>query len=104
MGKVSKYKLQNTETEETKKLFNKLRSNFSWEEIKKHREEFYKKELAYNDLKEKVSLTKEEEKELKKIVKYFKDLKEDLSKIKTYQYNTTHIYLMKSLKKAIANQ
>ena len=58
--------------------------------MKKHREEFYKKELAYNNLKEKDSLTKEEEKELKNIVKYFKDLKEDLSKIKTYQYNTTH--------------
>ena len=58
--------------------------------MKKHTEEFYKKELAYNNLKEKYRLTKEEEKELKNIVKYFKDLKENLSKIKTYQYNTTH--------------
>ena len=58
--------------------------------MEKHTEEFYKKELAYNNLKEKYRLTKEEEKELKNIVKYFKDLKENLSKIKTYQYNTTH--------------
>ena len=46
--------------------------------------------MAYNNLKKKDSLTKEEEKELKNIVKYFKDLKEELSKIKTYQYNTIH--------------
>ena len=90
MVKVTEYKMKNTEIGETKKLFNKLRSNFSREEIKRHREEFYKKELIYNNLKEKDSLTKEEEKELKNIVKYFKNLKEDLSKIKTYQYNTTH--------------
>ena len=79
----------NTEIGETKKLFNTLRSNFSREEIKKHREKLYKKEWVYNHLKEKDSLTKKEEKVLKNIVKYFKKLKEDLSKIKTYQYNIT---------------
>ena len=79
----------NTEIGETKKLFNMLRSNFSREEIKKNREKFYKKEWVYNHLKEKDSLTKKEEKVLKNIVKYFKKLKEDLSKIKTYQYNIT---------------
>ena len=79
----------NTEIGETKKLFNMLRSNFSREEIKKHREKLYKKEWVYNHLKEKDSLTKKEEKVLKNIVKYFKKLKEDLSKIKTYQYNIT---------------
>ena len=31
----------NTEVEETKKLFNNLRNNFSREEIKKHREKFH---------------------------------------------------------------
>ena len=59
--------------------------------------------MADNYLKEKDSLTKEEEKELKNIVKYFKYLKAELSKIKTYEYNTTHD-LMKSLKKTITNQ
>ena len=89
-----------------------LRSNFSREEIKKLREKFHtkeeedsltkkeekrklrreihKKKLVYIILKEKYSLTKKEEKVLKNIVKYLKKLKEDLSKIKTYQYNTTH--------------
>ena len=43
----------NTEIGQIKKLFNKLRSNFSQEEIKKHREKIYKKEPVYNHLKEK---------------------------------------------------
>ena len=42
----------NTEIGETKKLFNNLRNNFSREEIKKHRENFHKKERVYNYLKE----------------------------------------------------
>ena len=78
----------NTEIGETKKLFSKLRSNFSLEEIKKCREKFHKKELVYNQLKETDSLTKKEEKMLKNIVKYFKKQKEELSKIKIYQYNS----------------
>ena len=38
---------------------------------------------------------------LKNIKEYFKKLKEDLSKIKTYQYNTTHdiIYLFNEITK-----
>ena len=101
----------NTEIGETKKLFNKLRSNFSREEKMKLREKFHKKEedsltkkeeiekfrrkfcgkeKVYNILKEKDSLTKKEEKIQRNIVKNFKDLKEELSKIKTYQYNTMH--------------
>ena len=84
--------VSNTELRETKKLFNKLRNNFSREEIKKHREKFYKKETVYKYLKEieqKDSLTKKQKKVLKNIGKYFKKLKEDLNKIKTYQYNIT---------------
>ena len=80
----------NTEIEETKKFFNNLRNNFSRKEIKKHREKFYKKERAYNYLKEieqKDSLTTKEKRVLKNIIKYFKKLKEDLNKIKKYQYN-----------------
>ena len=130
MEQVTEYKRKNTEIEETMKLFNKLRSSFSREELKKLREKFhikeeeeehgltkkveikkfrrrfYRKEVVYNHLKEKDSLTKKEEKRLKDIMKYFKDLKVELSKIKTYQYNTTHDirYLMKSLKKTVTNQ
>ena len=84
--------VSNTEIGETIKLFNKLRNNFSREEIKKHREKFYKKETVYKYLKEieqKDSLTKKQKKVLKNIGKYFKKLKEDLNKIKTYQYNIT---------------
>ena len=44
----------NTEIGETKKLFNKIRSNFSRDGLKKHREKFYKKEKIYNHLKEKI--------------------------------------------------
>ena len=40
----------NTEIGETKKLFNKLRSNFSQEELKKHRKKLNKKEAVYNFL------------------------------------------------------
>ena len=58
----SHIELLKSELGETKKLFNKLRSDFSREEIKIHREKFHKKELVYNILKEKDSLTKKEEK------------------------------------------
>ena len=112
MVEVNEYKMRNTEIKETIKLFNKLRSSFSREELKKLREKFHKKEeedsltkkeeikkfrrrfhrkeVVYNYLKEKDSLTKKKEKRIKEIVKYFKNLKEELSKIKTYEYNTTH--------------
>ena len=72
----------NTEIGETKKFFNELRSNFSQEEIKKHREKFYKTEVVYNYFKEKDSLTKKEKKILQNIVKYFQNLKKNLSKKK----------------------
>ena len=54
MVEVNDYKLRNTEIEETIKLFKKLRSSFSREELKKLREKFYKKE-------EKNNLSKKEE-------------------------------------------
>ena len=111
MAEVNEYKPRNTEIEETIKLFNKLRNSFSqenlkklWEkfhkkerdsltkkvEIEKFRRKFYGKEKVYNILKEKGNLTNKEEKIQRNIMKYFKDLKEELSKIKTYRYNTTH--------------
>ena len=47
--------MKNTEIKETIRLFNKLRSSFSREELKKLREKFHKKE------EEEDSLTKKEE-------------------------------------------
>ena len=43
MGEVNEYKLRNTETGETIKPFNKLRSSLSQEEPKELREKFHKK-------------------------------------------------------------
>ena len=89
---ILKIDISNTEIGEIKKLFNNLRNNFSREEIKKHREKFHKKERVYNYLKEieqKDGLTTKEKRMLKNIEKYFKKLKEDLNKIKIYQYNIT---------------
>ena len=81
--------VSDTEIGETKKLFNGLGNNFARKELKKHRKILYKKESVYNYLKEKDSLTTREKRALKNINKYFKKLKEDLNKIKTYQYNIT---------------
>ena len=78
----------NTEIEETKKIFINLRNSFLKEEIKKHRERFYKKERVYKYLKGKDSLTTKEKGVLKNVERYFKKLKQNLNKIKIYQYNT----------------
>ena len=83
-------KSDDSNTEIGEKNFNNLRNNFSKEEIKKHREKFYKKERIYNYLKEKNNLSTKEKRILKKIKKYFKKLKKDLNKIKIYKYNITH--------------
>ena len=67
----------NKEIEETKKLFNKLRNNFSKEEIKKIRRKFRFKEGAneyIKKLEKKDSLTKKEKQE-KNISKNYKNLK-----------------------------
>ena len=80
----------NTEIEQTKKLFNNLRNNFSKEGIKKHRKKIHKKEKVYNYLKGKDSLTMKEKRGLKNIERYFKKLNKDLNKIKIYKYNITH--------------
>ena len=45
---------------EVRELFNELRSNLSREEINRIREELYKKEAAYDFLKEKNGLTDKE--------------------------------------------
>ena len=61
----------NTEIEETKKIFNELRNNFSKEEIKKIRRKFHFKESIDEYLKEleqKDSLTKQEKQDKKRYI------------------------------------
>ena len=81
------------EIEETKKIFNELRNNFSREQLKSIREKFPKKESVYKYLKgieQKNSLTKIEKKVLESIEEYFKKLKEDLSKLKRHRQDIIH--------------
>ena len=83
----------NTEIGETKKLFNKLRNNFSREEIKKHRKKLNKKEAVYNFLKkqeQKASLTNIQKRMLNNIDSYSKNLKKKKKKLQKYQYNIIH--------------
>ena len=61
--------------QETRKLFNKRRSNLSRKEINEIRKKLYEKEAVYNILKEKEqegSLTNKEKKVLKNIERYLK--------------------------------
>ena len=86
----------NTEIEETKKIFNELRNNFSKKEVKKIRRKFYLKKYFkeyFKKLEQKDSLIKQEKQKkercaeaLKKIEEYLKKLKEDLNKLKRYRY------------------
>ena len=87
-------------TKEARKLFNELRSNISREEINRIREKLYKKEAVYNFLKEKEqegSITNIENKVLKNIgrypkniAKHLKNFKNDLVKLQKYQHNITY--------------
>ena len=61
----------NNAIKEVRELFNELRINLSWKEIKRIRKELYKKEAVYNFLKEKDSLTSKQKKALKNIGRYF---------------------------------
>ena len=77
----------NTEIEETKKILNELRNNFSRKEIRNISRKFYSKKGIPEYLKELEKegiLTEQEKKEnlkkLKSIEKYFKKLKENLNK------------------------
>ena len=60
--------------QETKQLFNELRSNVSREEINRIRKKLNKNEADYNSLKEKGSLTNKDKKELKNIDIYLKNI------------------------------
>ena len=65
----------NNTIKEVRELFNELRSNLSCEEINRITKELYKKEAAYNFLKEKDDLTDKEKIVLKNIGIYLKKLK-----------------------------
>ena len=78
---------------EARKLLNERRSNVLLKETNKIRKKLYKKEAVYNFLKDKeqkVRLTNEEKKVLKKIDRYFKNFENNLDKLQKHQYNTTH--------------
>ena len=80
---------------------------FFRKETKKITKELYKKETAYNSLKEKDILTNKEKIVLKNINKYLKKLNNDLKKLQKYQDNITYglDYLFKnSMKKIITKQ
>ena len=78
---------------EARKLFNETRSNHSRDEIKRIRKKLYKKEAAYNLLKEKElkgSLRNKEKNKLKNIGRYLKNFKKGLEKLRNHQLNVTH--------------
>ena len=71
---------------DVRELSNEPRSNLSRIETKTIRNELYKKEAAYNFLKEKDGLT-----DIEKIIgKYLKKLNNDLKKLQKYQDDITY--------------
>ena len=86
----------NTEIEETKKIFNELRTNFSKKEIKKIRIKFHNTEEAngyFKELEQKDSLTEEKQEKKRYTEKlriheeFLTKLKEDLNRLERHQYN-----------------
>ena len=97
---IRKSNHSNKEIEETKKIFNELRNNFSKEKIKKIREKFDDKEHLDEYFKklEEDSLTDKEKKHIKRYTKglqktedFLRKLKEDLNKSKKYRYDIEDI-------------
>ena len=80
----------NNKIKEVRELFNEARSYLSREERKKIRYNLYKKGVIYNFLKEKDSLTNNENIVLKNIGKYLKKLKNDFKKLHKYQDSITY--------------
>ena len=86
--------------QETRKLFNEIRSNLSRNEINRIREKLHKKEVIYNHLKEQEdSLTNKEKKVLKNIDRYpknismhLKNLKKHFKKLQKYQYGIDYLF------------
>ena len=80
---------RNNQRKEVRELINEIRSNLSREEINRIRKKLYKKEVAYNFLKEKDGFTDKENIVLKNIGKYLKKLNNDFKKLNKYQDNIT---------------
>ena len=80
----------NKAIKEVREFFNELRSNLSREEIKRIRNELYKKEAMYSFLKEKYGLADKEKIVLKNIDKYLKKLNNDLKRLEKYQDNISY--------------
>ena len=73
----------NNAIKEVRGCFNEIRRSLSREETKRIRKKLYKKEVAYNFLKEKEqegSLTNKQKNVLKNIGRYLKKLNNDLKK------------------------
>ena len=96
-AELRRSKDNNAEIKETKKIFNELKNDFSKEEIKEVRRKFRFRESIEECLKEleqKDILTEQEKREkklctkkLQKDEKFFKKLKEDLSRLEKYWYH-----------------
>ena len=83
-----------------RKLFNEVKSNLSPEEINEIRKKLRKKEAVYNFLKEKEqkdSLANRENRVLKNIDRYLKNLKKDLEKLQKYSITYGLDYLFNEL-------
>ena len=65
-------------------LLNDIRSNLSCEEIKRIRDKLYKKEVIYNFLNEKDSLTNKEKKVLMNIGRYPQNIAKHLKSLKKH--------------------
>ena len=94
---LSKNEDTNEEIQETKKIFNELRSNFSKEEVKEARKKFSDIEvygIHLEKLKQKDSFIKKEKRRMERYTEklqnaeeHIRKLKEDLSKFRRYQYS-----------------
>ena len=80
----------NNTIKEIRELFNEIRGSLSNEKINRIRKELYKKEAAYNFLKEKDDLTDKEKIVLKNIGTYLKKLNNDFKKLQKHQDNITY--------------
>ena len=94
-----KLKTINSARKEVRTLLNELRGNLSHEETKRFRKKLYKKEVVYNFLMAKDSLTNIEKKVLKNIDRYLKNIcmhlnnsKKHFKKLQKYQYGLDYLF------------
>ena len=80
----------NNTIKKVRELFNEIRSNLSREETNRIRKKLYKKEAAYNFLKEKYSSRNKQKIVLNSISMYLKKLNNNSKKLHNYQNNITY--------------